>query len=108
MSVAMYLGLKSLTLKSGYRVLLSWSIERKVLIKERCCHLLQQLGCHQMPQLLRFGFKQQHVNAALIEHKELIRAQDWLVLNVPEHELPAKFATESSKASVHVLVKGKQ
>jgi len=68
MSVAMYLGLKSLILKSGYRVLLSWGIERKVLIKERCCDLLQQIGCHQMPQLLRFGFKQ-HVNAALIEHK---------------------------------------
>jgi hypothetical protein len=76
MSIAMYLGLKSLTLKSGYRVLLSWSIEKKVLIKERCYHLLQQIGCHQMPQLLRFGFKQQHVNVALIEHKELIRAQD--------------------------------
>jgi hypothetical protein len=63
---------------------------------------------HLRSQLLRFGFKQQHVNAALVERKELIRALDWLVLNVPEHELPAKFAAESSKASVHVLVKGKQ
>jgi hypothetical protein len=27
---------------------------------------------------------------------------------VPEHELLAKFVTKSSKASIHVLVKGKQ
>ncbi len=31
-----------------------------------------------------------------------------MVLNVPQHKLLAKFAAESSKASVHVLVKGKQ
>jgi hypothetical protein len=48
------------------------------------------------------------VNAALVEHKELIKALDQLVLNVPEHELLAKFTIESFKASVHVLVKGKQ
>jgi hypothetical protein len=48
------------------------------------------------------------VNAALVERKELIKALDWLVLNVPKHELPAKFTIKSFKDSVHVLVKGKQ
>jgi hypothetical protein len=59
-------------------------------------------------QLERYGFKSHHVNAALTERDDLSRALDWLVLNVPESELPAKFAAESSKASVQVLVRGKQ
>lgn len=59
-------------------------------------------------QLLRFGFKLHHVNAAIVERAELSQALDWLVLKVPEQELPAKFAAESSKASVQVLVRGKQ
>lgn len=59
-------------------------------------------------QLQRFGFKPHHVNAALAERDELSRALDWLVLHVPENELPPKFAAESSKMSVQVLVRGKQ
>lgn len=59
-------------------------------------------------QLQRFGFKPHHVNAALAERDELSRALDWLVLHVPETELPPKFAAESSKMSVQVLVRGKQ
>jgi len=48
------------------------------------------------------------VNAALAERDELSRALDWLVLHVPENELPPKFAAESSKMSVQVLVRGKR
>jgi hypothetical protein len=48
------------------------------------------------------------MNAVLVEHKELIKALNQLVLNVPEHELPTKLATKPSKAFVHVLVKGKR
>jgi hypothetical protein len=115
MSVVMYLGRYSLTLKSGVPG------AAKLEYGEKSSHQREMLSPfttnrvssdasaadHLKSQLLRFGFKQ-HVNAALVERKELIRALDWLVLNVPEHELLAKFAAESSKASVHVLVKGKQ
>lgn len=59
-------------------------------------------------QLQRYGFKPHHVNAALTERDELSSALDWLVLHVPENELPPKFAAESSMMSVQVLVRGKQ
>jgi len=48
------------------------------------------------------------VNATIVKRKELITALNWPVLKVPKHEFQAKFATKFSKASIHVLVKGKQ
>ncbi|KAG6550205.1 hypothetical protein Mapa_008165 [Marchantia paleacea] len=59
-------------------------------------------------KLLSMGFKTHHINMALAEREELSSVLDWLILNVPEHELPPKFAPESSKASVQVLVRGKK
>ncbi|BFI42914.1 ATP-dependent RNA helicase DHX57 [Marchantia polymorpha subsp. ruderalis] len=59
-------------------------------------------------KLLSMGFKTNYINMALAEREELSSVLDWLILNVPEHELPSRFAPESSKASVQVLVRGKQ
>ncbi|KAL2610391.1 hypothetical protein R1flu_028964 [Riccia fluitans] len=59
-------------------------------------------------KLLSMGFKAQHINSALAAGREdLPSAMDWLILNVPEKELPAKYAPEASKASVQVLVRVK-
>ncbi|CAM6128719.1 unnamed protein product [Calypogeia fissa] len=59
-------------------------------------------------KLLSLGFKAHHVNSALVGRHDVPSALDWLILNVPEQELPTKFAPDASKASVQVLVRGKQ
>lgn len=59
-------------------------------------------------KLLSLGFTARHVNLALAERRDLSSALDWLILNVPEQELPTKFAPDASKASVQVLVRGKR
>ncbi|KAL3690222.1 hypothetical protein R1sor_016531 [Riccia sorocarpa] len=59
-------------------------------------------------KLLSMGFKAHHINLALAAGREdLPSALNWLILNVPEKELPAKYAPEASKASVQVLVRNK-
>ncbi|XP_057836975.1 DExH-box ATP-dependent RNA helicase DExH1 isoform X1 [Cryptomeria japonica] len=56
--------------------------------------------------LTHMGFKEHYVNAALKESNEISAALDWLMLNVPENQLPFKFAPKASKASVQVLING--
>lgn len=54
--------------------------------------------------LIHMGFKDHYVNAAVLESNELSAALDWLMLHVPENQLPFKFAPKASKASVRVLI----
>lgn len=59
-------------------------------------------------QLLNMGFGKNDVQVASTKCRDFSDALDWLVLNVPESELPATFAPDASKSSVQVLVREKQ
>lgn len=55
-------------------------------------------------ELIGMGFKEHYVSAALTKSNQLSTCLDWLMLHVPENQLPFKFAPRASKASVQVLV----
>ncbi|KAJ7559257.1 hypothetical protein O6H91_04G075900 [Diphasiastrum complanatum] len=59
-------------------------------------------------KLLRMGFTDHYVSLALVVARDITEALDWLIMNVPEKDLPSKFAPDSSKASVRVLVGDKK
>lgn len=55
-------------------------------------------------ELIGMGFKEHYVSASLTKSNKLSVCLDWLMLHVPENQLPFKFAPRASKASVQVLV----
>ncbi|KAH9331105.1 hypothetical protein KI387_003213, partial [Taxus chinensis] len=55
-------------------------------------------------KLTHMGFKEHYINAALRESNEISAALDWLMLHVPENQLPYKFTPKASKANVQVLI----
>ncbi|XP_002973866.2 DExH-box ATP-dependent RNA helicase DExH1 [Selaginella moellendorffii] len=56
-----------------------------------------------LSSLVEMGFKEEHIESALERANSISSALDWLMLNVDESDLPARFAPQASKAAVRVV-----